>query len=145
MLVFSSQSSGKAESRELLERITIETGKCVERPCIRGHRRRVSDVLDLIAAGANRDEILADYAFLEDDDIAASSSDPGYCVYRATQNRSMSSIGSLDGGPGSSCLGKSTLAGLVDHLPDKIAFAALDQFPRALPAKSRIGGLQPLG
>ena len=56
---------------DLLERITIEPGKCGGRPCIRGHRLRVSDVLDLIAAGATREEILADYSFLEDEDITA--------------------------------------------------------------------------
>ena len=56
---------------DLLERITIEPGKCGGRPCIRGHRLRVSDILDLIAAGANREEILTDYSFLEDEDITA--------------------------------------------------------------------------
>ena len=56
----------------LLERITIEPGKCGGRPCIRGYRIRVSDILDLIAAGASREEILADYDFLEPDDITAS-------------------------------------------------------------------------
>jgi len=55
----------------LLERITIEPGKCGGRPCIRGYRIRVSDILDLIAAGASREEILADYDFLEPDDITA--------------------------------------------------------------------------
>jgi uncharacterized protein (DUF433 family) len=56
---------------DLLERITIEPGKCGGRPCIRGFRMRISDVLDLIAAGASREEILKDYPFLEDDDITA--------------------------------------------------------------------------
>jgi uncharacterized protein (DUF433 family) len=55
----------------LLERITIEPGKCGGRPCIRGYRMRVSDVLDLIAAGASREEILQDYPFLESEDITA--------------------------------------------------------------------------
>jgi uncharacterized protein (DUF433 family) len=55
----------------LLDRITIEPGKCGGRPCIRGHRIRVSDILDLIAAGASQEEILQDYAFLEADDIKA--------------------------------------------------------------------------
>jgi uncharacterized protein (DUF433 family) len=41
------------------------------RPCIRGLRVRVKDVLDLLAAGATREEILADYPYLEGDDIAA--------------------------------------------------------------------------
>jgi uncharacterized protein (DUF433 family) len=56
---------------ELLERITVEPGKCGGRPCIRGTRLRVADVLELLAAGASRDEILADYSFLEADDIKA--------------------------------------------------------------------------
>lgn len=58
----------------LLERITIEPGKCGGRPCIRGYRMRVSDVLDLVAAGASRDEILRDYPFLESEDITAALS-----------------------------------------------------------------------
>jgi uncharacterized protein (DUF433 family) len=63
----------------VLERITIEPGKCGGRPCIRGFRLRVSDVLDLIAAGASREEILADYEFLESEDITAA------LVYAARQ------------------------------------------------------------
>lgn len=55
----------------LLDRITIEPGKCGGRPCIRGYRIRVSDILDLIAAGASHEEILQDYDFLEADDIKA--------------------------------------------------------------------------
>ena len=56
---------------ELLERITVEAGKCGGRPCIRGYRLRVTDVLALIAAGASNAEILEDYPFLEPDDIVA--------------------------------------------------------------------------
>lgn len=56
---------------KLLERITIDPGVCGGRPCIRGYRIRVSDILDLISAGASFEEILADYAFLERDDIVA--------------------------------------------------------------------------
>ena len=56
---------------ELLERITIEPGKCGGRPCIRGTRFRVVDLLELLAAGASHEEILADYSFLEADDIQA--------------------------------------------------------------------------
>jgi uncharacterized protein (DUF433 family) len=44
---------------------------CGGRPTIRGLRIRVKDVLDLLAAGAGRDEILADYPYLEADDITA--------------------------------------------------------------------------
>ena len=57
---------------ELLDRITIEVGKCGGRPSIRGMRIRVQDVLQLLAAGASHEEILADYPYLEADDIRAS-------------------------------------------------------------------------
>jgi uncharacterized protein (DUF433 family) len=53
------------------DRITIEPGKCGGRPCIRGYRMRVKDVLELLAHGASWDEILADYSFLEREDIQA--------------------------------------------------------------------------
>ena len=56
---------------ELLQRITIQTDKCGGRPCIRGTRLRVVDVLQLLSAGASIEEILTDYAFLERDDILA--------------------------------------------------------------------------
>ena len=56
---------------ERLNRITVEAGKCGGRPCIRGHRMRVSDVLELLSAGASFDEILKDYPFLEREDILA--------------------------------------------------------------------------
>ena len=55
----------------LLSRITIESGKCGGRPCIRGFRLRVTDVLALLSAGASHEEILADYEFLEPEDILA--------------------------------------------------------------------------
>ena len=56
---------------ERLKRITVEEGKCGGRPCIRGYRMRVTDVLELLAAGASFEEILADYPFLESEDIYA--------------------------------------------------------------------------
>ena len=56
---------------ERLKRITVEEGKCGGRPCIRGLRIRVSDVLDLLAAGASFEEILSDYPTLEREDIIA--------------------------------------------------------------------------
>ena len=58
----------------LIERITIEPGKCGGRPCIRGLRIRVKDVLGLLAAGASHQEILQDYPDLEDADILAALS-----------------------------------------------------------------------
>ena len=54
-----------------LNRITTSPGVCGGRPCIRGLRVRVKDVLDLLASGAAQSEILEDYPYLEADDIAA--------------------------------------------------------------------------
>ncbi len=56
---------------ERLKRITIEEGKCGGRPCIRGLRIRVTDILELLGAGASFDEILKDYPYLEREDILA--------------------------------------------------------------------------
>jgi len=55
----------------LLERITIEPGKMHGRPCIRGLRVRVQDVLELLAAGETAETILANYPYLEADDLRA--------------------------------------------------------------------------
>ena len=54
-----------------LNRITVEAGKCGGRPCIRGLRIRVTDVLELLAVGASYEEVLADYPYLEREDILA--------------------------------------------------------------------------
>ena len=54
-----------------LHRVTIDPAQCGGRPCLRGLRIRVSDVLDLLAAGASREEILGDYPMLEAGDITA--------------------------------------------------------------------------
>jgi uncharacterized protein (DUF433 family) len=59
-------------SSALLERITIEPGKCGGRPCIRGTRMRVSDVLELLASGASTEEVLSDHPSLVRDDVLAS-------------------------------------------------------------------------
>jgi uncharacterized protein (DUF433 family) len=57
--------------QSLRNRITMIPGLCGGRPTIRGMRIRVIDILDLLAAGADRAEILADYPYLEDEDITA--------------------------------------------------------------------------
>ncbi len=54
-----------------LNRITMIPGLCGGRPTIRGLRIRVIDILDLLASGADRAEILEDYPYLEDADITA--------------------------------------------------------------------------
>jgi len=55
----------------LISRITIESGKCGARPCIRGMRIRVADILGLLGSGASHQEILEDYPTLEESDILA--------------------------------------------------------------------------
>ncbi len=56
---------------ELLKRITIRAGQCHGRPCIRGMRIRVVDVLEMLANGIDENEILQDFPDLERDDIRA--------------------------------------------------------------------------
>jgi uncharacterized protein (DUF433 family) len=53
------------------ERITIEPGKRGGKPCIRGLRITVDDVLSSLAAGMSEDEILADFPDLEREDFRA--------------------------------------------------------------------------
>jgi uncharacterized protein (DUF433 family) len=59
-------------STDLLHRITSNPRQCGGRPCIRGMRIRVKDVLDMLAGGASEEEILADFPYLEPEDIRAS-------------------------------------------------------------------------
>lgn len=54
-----------------MERITFDPNQCGGRPCIRGMRIRVRDVLDLLAAGESEATILADFPALEPEDIRA--------------------------------------------------------------------------
>lgn len=53
------------------ERITINPNQCGGRPCVRGMRIRVKDVLDMLAGGASQQEILSDFPDLEAEDIRA--------------------------------------------------------------------------
>ena len=62
-----------------LERITVNPAQCGGRPCIRGMRIRVSDILELLAAGESREQILTDYPYLETEDIT------GTLLYAARQ------------------------------------------------------------
>ncbi|HEY8286495.1 MAG TPA: DUF433 domain-containing protein [Chloroflexota bacterium] len=57
---------------DILERITINPKQCGGRPCIRGMRIRVTDVLDLLAAGLTTEQILREWPDLEVDDLKAS-------------------------------------------------------------------------
>ena len=56
---------------DLLKRITVDPEVCGGRPCIRGLRIRIADILNLLASGASREEILQDYPYLEGEDISA--------------------------------------------------------------------------
>jgi uncharacterized protein (DUF433 family) len=56
---------------ELMDRITVNPDLCGGRPCVRGMRIRVSDVLDLLAAGLSVDEVVVELPDLEREDVAA--------------------------------------------------------------------------
>jgi uncharacterized protein (DUF433 family) len=56
---------------DLSERITVDLEKCAGRPCIRGMRIRVIDILDLFAAGLDAEKILEELPDLEKEDIQA--------------------------------------------------------------------------
>ena len=55
----------------LLSRITIDPAVCHGKPCVRGLRYPVEMLLELFSSGMTLDEILADYADLERDDLLA--------------------------------------------------------------------------
>lgn len=57
---------------ELMDRITVDPEQCGGRPCIRGMRIRVSDVLDLLANGLSPEQIVEEMPDLELEDIRAS-------------------------------------------------------------------------
>ncbi|MDR3219187.1 MAG: DUF433 domain-containing protein [Dysgonamonadaceae bacterium] len=76
---------------QLLNRITIDTGICNGKPVIRRMRFTVAQMLELIASGMTFDEILADYSYIERDDISA-------CLLYAsfvTNNKGMITISEL--------------------------------------------------
>ncbi len=56
---------------EFAARITVEPGKCGGKPCIRGMRIRVVDILDLLSNGLTQREILDELPDLEEEDIRA--------------------------------------------------------------------------
>lgn len=57
--------------QNLLDRITVNPEQCGGRPCIRGMRIRVVDVLDLYAAGLSAEQILEELPDLEPEDLRA--------------------------------------------------------------------------
>ena len=56
---------------ELMSRITVDPEQCGGRPCIRGMRIRVTDVLDLLAAGLTAEQVLDELPDLEPEDVRA--------------------------------------------------------------------------
>ena len=56
---------------EIMDRITVDPAQCGGRPCIRGMRIRVTDVLDLLAGGLSQQEILDEMPALEAEDVEA--------------------------------------------------------------------------
>lgn len=57
--------------QHLFDRITTSPGQCGGRPCIRGMRIRVSDILEMLAEGVSVQELLADFPDLEQEDLQA--------------------------------------------------------------------------
>ena len=55
----------------LLERITIDSNVRFGKPCIRGHRITVQEILEWLSNGASQQQILNDYPQLEPDDFLA--------------------------------------------------------------------------
>ena len=69
-----------------IDRITIEPGKRGGKPCIRGMRMTVYDVLEYLASGMTQEEILEDFPYLEAADIRAC------LLYAADRERKMVTI-----------------------------------------------------
>ena len=64
-------SAKPAGDVDIANRITTDPRRCGGRPCIRGMRIRVTDVLDLLGAGLSQEAILDEMPDLEVDDITA--------------------------------------------------------------------------
>ena len=67
----SSKARDVTGSKMVAERITVNPEICGGRPCIKGTRVRVSDILDMIAHGVSPDQIVGDYPYLDRKDIVA--------------------------------------------------------------------------
>lgn len=77
---------GYALAMDYRERITVEPGKCGGKPCVRGLRITVQDVLEYLASGMTDEEILADFPDLTKEDLRA-------CLaFAADRERKMISI-----------------------------------------------------
>jgi len=56
---------------EIFPRITVDPAKCGGKPCIRGHRLTVEHILALLAEGSTSEDLLAEWDFLEPEDVRA--------------------------------------------------------------------------
>ena len=61
----------QVEMEAWIQRITVDPEQCGGRPCVRGMRIRVADVLDLLAAGLSVDQVLDELPDLEPEDVMA--------------------------------------------------------------------------
>jgi uncharacterized protein (DUF433 family) len=64
-------AQGHTKAEVWLKRITSDPNICGGRPCIAGTRMRVSDIVGMIAEGVSRDEVLADFPYITDEDVTA--------------------------------------------------------------------------
>ena len=62
---------GAARMHNLMERITVNPEQCGGRPCVRGMRIRVSDVIDLLANGLSSEQVVQELPDLELEDVYA--------------------------------------------------------------------------
>lgn len=60
-----------AANSSLLDRITVDPGVRFGKPCVRGHRISVQEILEWLSSGASQQQILADYPQLEPEDFLA--------------------------------------------------------------------------
>lgn len=65
------QTEEPVANPSLLERITSHPDICGGRPVVRGTRMRVVDILEALAHGATREDLLTDFDYLTTDDITA--------------------------------------------------------------------------
>jgi uncharacterized protein (DUF433 family) len=68
---FAMKASAQGQSFDYREFITIEAGKRSGKPCIRGMRITVYDILGYLAAGMSKEELLEDFPYLTELDIRA--------------------------------------------------------------------------
>lgn len=71
LLLFQLEVVRMGQPVEIMERITVNPDQCGGRPCVRGMRIRVIDVLELLAAGLSTDQVIEELPDLEPEDVAA--------------------------------------------------------------------------